>query len=815
MNCFLKYIPFLLFAALLASCSDTASKQQDLVEYIPENPELVLKISNFEALQSDLKNNSLLAAFDDTAPYRFFSEKANILTHINSNSESLLCMHAQGEDSLAYTFITKYHQDLFRIDSIENKTTKTLSHDQKELQQITIANQTAYSTVLDSTFIASSSLILLKEIMDGKIEKDAAFRKMYTIKNGNDLTIIKKGIALSLEDSIAKPFASWSVLETEILPNGITATGVALARDSINQLLNVFKGQIPQQNDLVKVIPANAKKALVFTFSDPEIFIKNNNPIIDSTQQEAVTHSLFGSINEAGWVALKDEKVVVLKSIDPSITQEDLGPYLSEHSNFRDVAISSFTETDLFKNAFPLFMQEPTPAFACWLDDFFIFTETEEAAQEIITAYVNNTTLFQMPHYTGSASQLSNASSLTLYSLQGAIGSSVSGFFNWKNQQALNKIISKEYPLGVVQFSYDRDFAHVNIVCKEASQGVTTGGLIGQKFSLTLDNDLMSDPQFFTNHRTQGKDIVVQDITNKLYFISSGGKLLWTKNLKSPILGEVHEVDLLRNGKKQLAFTTQNALHVYDRNGKKVGPFPLLFQDDITQPLSVFDYDNNRKYRFVVTQGRELLMYDSKGKIVKGFTYKMAPSNVVLPPQHIRMGNKDYLLIAQENGTLTILNRVGKNRVSVSKKFEFYEIPIAREGSDFVVITKNGTKERISQSGKVTSQALNVSESYWFTVLGATKATMDDNLLRINGKLIDLPFGIYTQPRIRIANRKTYVSVTETQENKVYVFDKLGNQLPGAPVYGTGLADVCDIKSEGKRYLVVKGLGAELILYSF
>src|SRR5690554_7864081 len=103
------------------------------------------------------------------------------------------------------------------------------------------------------------------------------------------------------------------------------------------------------------------------------------------------------------------------------------------------------------------------------------------------------------------------------------------------------------------------------------------------------------------------------------------------------------------------------------------------------------------------------------------------------------MGNKDYILIAEQDGKLNILSRVGKPRVKVSKTFKFSDIPITSEDKNFVVITKDNAKEQISEKGEVSSQKLDVSINYWFTTVGSLKATLDNNLLRINGKLAELP----------------------------------------------------------------------------
>jgi hypothetical protein len=109
---------------------------------------------------------------------------------------------------------------------------------------------------------------------------------------------------------------------------------------------------------------------------------------------------------------------------------------------------------------------------------------------------------------------------------------------------------------------------------------------------------------------------------------------------------------------------------------------------------------------------------------------------------------------------------------------------------------------------------LEVSDAYYFSVAGTTKVTLDDNKLRINGKLVELPFGIYSKPKSFTVNRNTYVSVTETQENKVFIFNKSGILLPGFPVYGTSAIDMGTSSSEGKTIFVVKGSRKEILLYS-
>ena len=803
----------ILLLVLFWSCNQSNSKKGELIDFIPKESKVIFKISNFETLQSDLKNNGIVSALSETKASSYFTKDHAIFKYLKPKNESFLCIGNRNDSITDYTFITRQDSTLFVTDSIKNRSIETLKFDDIALQRVTIDNKVAYTAIQDSVFMVSSSQQIIQDILKGKTETNIDIKKAISIKENSELTTVINNPFVFTSDSTKVQFASTMALDVSVLPNALTATGVVLARDTIPQLLNVFEGQVPQQNDLEQIIPSAAQFAVSYTYNDA-IQFTNNLKNFQKKQTEGDINALLGSVNEFGQINLTEGNAVVLKSIDVDMTNEALGRFVSENNTYRETVIYDFNQPKIFHQNLAPLINSTTLSQAFQLDDFFVITENEATTQAIITAYKNNDVLGKGHYFEDASEQLSNASSILVYALGNQITTSFAPYFSTKTASEIEAINLQKYPLAMLQFSYDSNFAHVNLVCKEASSEKQKTGSVTEQFSIELENTILGQPQLFTNHRTNGKDIVVQDIENKLYFISEEGKTLWTKNLKEPILGKIHEVDLLRNGKKQLAFVTQNTFYVLDRTGNNVSPFPLQFKDEITQPLAVFDYDNNRKYRFIITQGKEIFMYNNEGKVVKGFTFEKAKSNLVLPPQHIRMGNKDYIVIAEENGHLNILHRTGKVRVPVSKKFDFSEIPIEEEDTNFVVITKDNAKISISQSGKTTTQNLDVSNSYGFVVNGNVKATMDDNLLRINGKLTELPFGIYTQPQIFTINRTKYITTTETQESKVYVFDNTGNLLNGFPVYGTSSVDMGALSSQRKAGIVTKGSDKELILYA-
>lgn len=801
----LLFIPILL--GVFASCDNSPSKTGTLMDFVPENAAVVFKISNFENLQADIENSALLSKFENTEIYSYFTKKDKILKNLHPTSQSLLSINKINDSVSAYTFITKYTDKLFQLDSVKNKSVETLTLDKKSFQRVSIDENTAYSTIIDSVLVVSSSQQIIQDILNGKTERDATFKKVFNLPSSNDFTALLRGKKEAINDSTKINFTSWSALDINFSSENFTATGISMATDTIPQLLNIFEGQIPQQNDVALLIPSDAKSALSFTFNDAESIQEKIRHYKGDTKPIQTT-GIFGSVSEAGIIELKQESAIFIKSIDALLTSDALARFVTSKSSFREVEIKSFSEPKLFRETFSPLINSEKANYVFQLDNFFVFTESEISAQQIISDYQNNNTLKNTSYFENTIVDLSTASSLLVLKLQGDLSESLSLFF--ENDNTFKKISFEKFPLAAIQFSYDRNFAHVTLSCKEVGGNVKKSSeKVSEKFNVKLENTILNAPKLVKTKNGESK-IVVQDITNKLYFISESGKILWSKNLDSAILGEVEEVSI--SGNKHIAFTTKSAFYLLDRNGKDSKSFPIKFKDEVTQPLSVFDYDNNGNYRFVVIQDKEVLMYDKNAKLVTGFGFKKAKSSIVQSPIHIRMGSKDYIVIAEENGSLNILSRVGKSRVSVSKKFNFSSIPIAEEDNTFVVITKENTKERITPDGKVSSLKLDVGANYWFTISGNTKATLDDNLLRINGKLAELPLGIYTQPQLYKINRNYYTTITETQEKKVYVFDENGKLQNGFPVYGTSEASL----SQGKRTtnLVVKGGADSVIMYS-
>ena len=616
--------------------------------------------------------------------------------------------------------------------------------------------------------------------------------KMFELNENKPLLIAKKLGQSTPKISLNKP--SWIIYAPQFNAVERAVHGVIIPAQSDSlltqkHLLETFElNQKPSVLMSPEVFPLGISSSLSLALNNPQALSSK----MQTTDSSFVLNPFLETVNEVSLVELEQSKALVFKSLDLDMSLGTMTPNWESSDNFRGIEIKSFeNEGDLI---YPLsFMFDDIPKmtqFFVW-DTFLILTPTREIAQEYITQLQNKNTLSRSGIWTALEENIARESSL----------------LSW-NFDAPNKATE------VLQLVEDRGFTHINYAQQIGDQEVinsTEGALMR---SIQLNAPLAQAPQFFTNHKTGGKNIVVQDENYRLYFIAPSGNVLWYRDLQESILGPIQEVDILRNGKKQLAFVTRSKWYVIDRNGRNVNAFPKKFRDDITQPLAIFDYDNNRKYRFVIIQDRSVFMYDAKGKRVKGFTYTKAPSQVIQAPTHIRINNKDYLLFLLEDGRLQILSRTGKIRIPISEQFDFGDqAPIKHDGK-IVFWTRQGSQIQISQSGTVVKLSAKSPSQYRLVYKGVHTIEFDDPLLRIDQHLIELPLGNYSGPQVFKFGKRLRTVMIDNDTQNVYLYNSEGRLLENLPVFGRSLVDLADINNDGSLELVVQGQDQEVLLYT-
>ncbi|MGK0386981.1 MAG: hypothetical protein ACI849_001600, partial [Patiriisocius sp.] len=681
---------------LLASCESYQSSPTSAIGFIPSNTEIIYAIDDISQIEKELKDNILLGAMKTSTLQRTLKKHA-FISKLPFTSEILIAVPA-ALDSTNHVLVIAKINSIKPQDSLVKS-----SKPEKGIIKKSYGKQEIYQTQLGDYILLSPLKQTIENTLQQEKSKDASLTKLVASNTHKGISIYTKNN--TYQDS-KHSLSHWNVLDLTLVSKGIQASGIAMTQDSL-QLLSVLKGQRSHRITMATMIPSNAKRGHILGYSNAAQLYQNINVYKKDSTAIAIPE-VFETIKTIGQVVLNDGTISLLESFDTQLTLESLSSSISEKETFRDIELYTCSTPNFVGDTFSPLLQKYEINVLFRIDNYIIGASSQKVAEQYITAIKTQNTLSETSYFKSAIEQLpTNASFLVFEQEQ------VAGFSNQVLGSPISEKKAKKFPIAILQYQYDTSFAHINFICQQAGKEIKKTHGVSQLITLDVGKTMLGNPQFFTNHKTKEKEIVVQDIENKLQLYALNGTKLWSRNIKNPILGEIKEIDLLRNGKKQMLFATKNKFYVLDRNGKDVAPFPITFKDEITQPLAVFDYDNNRKYRFVIIQGKEVVMLNSKGKTVKGFTFKKAKSTIIGVPQHIRLQNKDYLVFQQKNGSLSILSRTGKERVKVSQKLKLTGNSILKTRTSFVLITKDNEQKTISQKGDISTKKLNTTNDYY------------------------------------------------------------------------------------------------------
>ena len=824
----MKNFLFLLIAGLtLFSCQDSISEKSDLIRFIPRKSSVIIKTNDWKDFTNSILDNEIVKSLSKTGLFKSLHSQINHFKNLNPSETVYLSFVPLGKNEYDIVLVTRDEKNLFALDSSTQKNIKQIDYNGTSIGHLKRESD-LYFTTVNNIFLASTSQLLLenaiREENSGTDHTDQEFLKVSkTVSRGASAYLFIKGdeagklfsdIFNKGSSALFKNNFKWGALDLDLESTKIQINGILTYDHSAKNTLSILENTGPASTKISEITPIEARGAKSFAYKSWEAYLKNliNYRQVSPKEFSLKLNELFSNAGEVGCIYIENSQVIALRPLDMEMARETLRGQQEELETYRDIPIKKLNDSVAFKTAFKEVFDLPTVNAYCELGDFLIFGQNPSVLKNVIANFQNKTVLSERENFQDISKKLSNESSLYFIGSVSKMKVYLAGLTNEEESKTIKNIGFEDYPYAVAQVIQDDNFAHFNVLLEKNNIKLESGA-VSQLASAQLEADLATAPKLVRNYRTKGMDIVVQDVKNVLYLISNKGKILWKKHLKSKILGPVEQVDLYKNGRLQLAFTTSDSFYILDRNGNEVAPFPIKFEDDVTQPLAVFDYDGNRNYRFVISQGSNLLMYNKDAKIVKGFKFTTAKSNLIFPPKHIRIGTKDYIVITQQNGTLNILDRTGDTRVSVKEKIDFGYNPVYEGENSFLVYDANANKITISQNGKMTSNKSGLSSELKYYRNERSEAILNENELIINNKEQELEFGLYTGLKIETIGKNTYILVTDEQAKRVYVFDSKGNLLPNFPIYGTSAASIGYLERNKNLGLAVQGENNTVIIY--
>jgi hypothetical protein len=533
----------------------------------------------------------------------------------------------------------------------------------------------------ENAFAISSSKILIQNVLNQSksgfnIANNNAFNKLWVNANSSDaLNLFFQHEEVSAvgrwfmdEDwSWMENLAVWSEADIDFGQGRVLMTSVSINPDSAQVFLSTFN-ESSTNTDVSGIIAASASHAVKMNVGNTSEWIRSFNVYRGKEQRLKQALSVLEPLHldpmtastwfEGGFVHIGygQEKVIAAKLNDDSDLEEVLKKASEGSRLFQGHRVGTLKKQNkfLFSALFGWWYKNlDTPSWMIYKDWLLVST-----SQETLEVYSNELA--------------AKATWSSVKSLDGlAKGIDKKGHFAFAlkaTSEAANRYLnlsldehSNEYVIhGNLAVKNALTFGNARMYEVEKNEVESSTYL----WSTALESSIISGPWLVKNHRTGKYDIIVQDDENALYWINSDGTIEWKKSLNQPITGVVHQVDLFKNQKYQLLFTTISRLHCIDVLGRDVENYPIKLPENTDVGLSVLDYDKNRNYRFLVPAGTKLYNFSSEGNLIQGWnTHAAAEEKLIQRPLLFQKNGKDYIVTSTAQ-KLLILNRRGEIRIS-------------------------------------------------------------------------------------------------------------------------------------------------------
>ncbi len=809
----------LLIFLIILSCKTEQKKTESALNYFPPKASIILKINNPDAFKSELKNNFFLDKVNGTSLFEGIKTKTQTLDFSKIQGNALMGFYSIGKNTHDFILLQALDSIPIALENSREKTIETYVYENREVKKYQIDGFELFASTIDKKMLLSSSELLLENAIrtNGKNKVSSTLQKLVTTSdskksaslfiNLDDNALLHSELKNIKENSLMT-FANWVSVDFAASQDDFLLSGVATSNDSIAKYIDLFEGTTPLLDKTANIAPQNSEAVLSFSFNDYNTFLSNQKRFLDVI---SIADEKFNNIEEVGVIFLNDKKAIAIHAFDSEGISELLEQKRTASTDYQGSEIWQLQEPQIIEQSFRPLVKNFESNFYTVFENTYVFASDQSTLQTIIANRRSGFTFEKGDVYQAVKTQIGSESSLLFISGAKGLNHFIDKHFSTKLAKEFSSQNLEDIGFAA-QVTNDIDFSHFNILLSKIKKTPVSKS-VAPIYNLELDTDLTTTPQFVKNHRNNKYEIAVQDGDNQLYLISTEGKVLWKKQLEGQIQGKIHQVDLYKNGKLQLAFCTNNQFLILDRNGDEVSPFNKKIEGGNLNPLAVFDYENNRNYRFVVTQGENVLMYNGKGNIVDGFTYTKTGSPVLRAPKHFKVGKKDYLVFLLQNGQLKIRHRAGGERIKVNRSIDFSDNDVFFYKNKFTVTDKKGVLHQVDTKGGLSATNFNLSNDHGMFATSKSLALMDENILNIKGKKVELEFGVYTQPKIFYINDKIYVAVTDIQNQKIYLFDSQAKSIPNFPVYGNSAIDLWDMDNDNKLELVAKDQNNSIIVY--
>lgn len=756
----------------------------------------------------------------------------------------------------AVYYFTAGQSNVFRSLINQWKEIKSIRFTERELNGFQIlefsSNKRIFSCVqLGDGWAGSFTPFLIEDVVRTfEAQEEAVFKnqisKVYALPHNKDdagniyvhlgnLTSLLKVFPDNFSAEIMR-LGEAGLLDIKQTENSITFNGFSLAQKSeTNNLLSYFQNQSPVQFNIKQYISNQTMVAVNYGISDGAAFyqrlnLPTNKTVLDSLNDFVTIDylKLFSSLGKELSVCFQESrndlsKVIVFEVQKPKewITAFDL---LSEASRKEDTVfyerystyeIKEIEISNFSAKLFSPLISGSSHTYYSSIGNYIILSENIESMKKFLEDIDQENVWGKSITFNKFAESTLLESNLSIYVNTPLVWSSIVEKLSprWKEFAQENQPLLNSFDFGAVQFSHLNETFYTNITWtyseftnKNNQKPVKSS----DRLVASLGSAIISKPTIVKSHVNGEDEVLIQDSAYVLYHLSAKGKVLWQKELNERIVGDIHQVDFFTNGKLQFFFATAKHLHIIDRLGNYVNPYPQEIKIRDVQYATLIDYDKSKRYRFLLADKMgKLWMFDKGAKNLEGWMPRNVEGELIAPAKHYRIRGKDYILAIRKDGHAYLCTRRGENIKGFPLDLEarpggnFYlEAGNTLAATSFVCISKDGFRIRFNLEGKIMSRETLIKPSFetQFSLVAEQSGksyvwlqqdTKKLTVLNEDGKeIFSNAFVGANHAEVKYYDfgaGKIYFTVTDLEQELSFIYDEKGKLLNSTPLEGSAI----------------------------
>lgn len=175
-----------------------------------------------------------------------------------------------------------------------------------------------------------------------------------------------------------------------------------------------------------------------------------------------------------------------------------------------------------------------------------------------------------------------------------------------------------------------------------------------------LDSVICTKPAIIINTETNNKEILIQDLSNKLYLISTAGRIIWEKQLEERIISKIIQIKAGPKNEGGILFNTFEQVHFIDQEGNYRNRFPIYLAQKASNGLCLVEGKGKKEAHFLLAlEDRSVKMYKLDGNSVQDWKFPGTEQLVRQEILHFTVKDKSVYGI-QDGNRIYYLDERGK-----------------------------------------------------------------------------------------------------------------------------------------------------------